>query len=66
MLRLAKLLENLLLYILQKDFQLPPCTTLLLLLMFFFTVILSRLLYLAFSANLGLLCMPYLGMGSQV
>ena len=26
-------------------------------------VVLSRLLYLAFSANLGLLCMPYPGMG---
>ena len=28
--------------------------------------ILSRLLYLAFSANLGLLCMPHLGMGPIV
>ena len=28
--------------------------------------ILSRLLYLAFSANLGLLCMPYPGMGPLV
>ena len=28
--------------------------------------ILSRLLYLAFSANLGLLCMPHPGMGSLV
>ena len=28
--------------------------------------ILSRLLYLAFSANLGLLCMPHLGMGPLV
>ena len=26
--------------------------------------ILSRLLYLAYSANLGLLCMPHPGMGS--
>ena len=26
---------------------------------------LSRLLYLAFSANLGLLCMPHPGMGPQ-
>ena len=30
-------------------------------LLFYF--ILSRLLYLAFSANLGLLCMPHPGMG---
>ena len=28
--------------------------------------ILSRLLYLAFSANLGLLCMPHPGMGPLV
>ena len=28
--------------------------------------ILSRLLFLAFSANLGLLCMPYPGMGPLV
>ena len=28
--------------------------------------ILSRLLYLAFSANLGLLCMPHSGMGPLV
>ena len=28
--------------------------------------ILSSLLYLAFSANLGLLCMPHPGMGSLV
>ena len=28
--------------------------------------ILSRLLYLAFSANLGLLCMPHSGMGPIV
>ena len=35
-----------------------------LLLLFYF--ILSRLLYLAFSANLGLLCMPNPGMGPLV
>ena len=28
--------------------------------------ILNRLLYLAFSANLGLLCMPHSGMGPLV
>ena len=28
--------------------------------------ILSRLLYVAFSANLGLLCMPHSGMGPLV
>ena len=28
--------------------------------------VLSRLLYLAFSANLGLLCMPHPGMGPLV
>ena len=28
--------------------------------------ILSRLLYLSYSANLGLLCMPHPGMGPQV
>ena len=34
----------------------------------FFVVyfILSRLLYLAFSANLGLLCMPHPGIGTLV
>ena len=31
-----------------------------------FYFILSRLLYLAFSANLGLLCMPHPGMGTLV
>ena len=33
---------------------------------FFVYFILSRLLYLAFSANLGLLCMPHPGIGSLV
>ena len=33
---------------------------------FFVYFILSRLLYLAFSANLGLLCMPHPGMGPLV
>ena len=37
-----------------------------LLLLFFFYFILSRLLYLAFSANIGLLCMPHPGMGPLV
>ena len=29
-------------------------------------IVLSRLLYLAFSANLGILCMPHPGMGALV
>ena len=37
-----------------------------LLIVVFFSFILSRLSYLAFSANLGLLCMPHPGMGPLV
>ena len=40
--------------------------TILFFVVFFAYFILSRLLYLAFSANLGLLCMPHPGMGPLV
>ena len=46
-----------------KVFTLLRCRTVVVVVVYF---ILSRLLYLAFSANLGLLCMPHPGMGPLV